>query len=897
MHGMLNGLHMIFYLLAAITGMLHAAISPLPVVIASAVLFLRYFTIAVSSQVAYQSSVSIPSQAVVRLRVLIRCLIVFCVCFSIASLQLFHYLEHGVLEEAQEGLDLRVSGYPVSVETGVIEGKAKYKFDFILDDSGVNELSSRQRRTKLKLSLSPSYLGKSSFESMTAIKAGESYCFTVRLKAPRGLVNLAGFDYHLWLLEQGYFASGYVRAINQPCLRSSGHLDLAAETAQRIQIPWYVVLRLNAIAHLETFFDRYDVKHKGIYLALVTGDKSGLSEQETDLFRATGTAHLVVISGLHIGIVGGLVYGALLGGWTRFVAAQNGELALAFACLGSAAAIGIYACMAGFSVSTQRACLMAMVMLGARLLGTRWHVFTSVLVAMFILLLLDPLSALSTGFWLSFGAVLMLIVFLSFGKISLLHKSSANQAQGGNEFDGMRRCDADSKTPKNDKRMVPRVLSRLSEGAGIAFASQWSIFVGFTPLLLFLTGEFHPVSLLANLVAVPLFAFLVVPAVLLGAGLSAVWEELAYPVFALLDLIVAALKMGGSALAVFEAQLIPEGLFEWPLRSATTLGLAMLTILLWRFFRRPAGLLMCFLCLSLFTAQPDRLKHSEFAVNVFDVGQGLAVLLTTRSSRTLFDTGAAYDGFNVGQEIVLPLVKADMAGFDTGSDYDLDTLIVSHSDNDHAGGTQAVLKGLSVGWVISGEPDALYSRYLHGVPLMLPIADCKERSWRRDGVLFELFSLSDETFRSAARSFAKSNNRSCVLRVSNGQSSILLSGDIEQSVEHALIAKYGVLLASTVLIVPHHGSLTSSAPAFIDTVNPAIAVVSSGYKNRFSHPRHAVLERYRERGVTLFNTAEHGRLTFRFNGGTASHGDKASIPQIAYARDGVQRPWYLWFYR
>jgi competence protein ComEC len=240
---------------------------------------------------------------------------------------------------------------------------------------------------------------------------------------------------------------------------------------------------------------------------------------------------------------------------------------------------------------------------------------------------------------------------------------------------------------------------------------------------------------------------------------------------------------------------------------------------------------------------PPRQVPAEgaFQAWVLDVGQGLSVLLRTRDHALLYDTGARYpSGFDLGEAVALPSIHA--LGIRR-----LDMLVISHSDNDHAGGTEAVATAFPQALRYAGEP----------ARMPLPMRQCAAgQSWQWNGVRFRMLSpVRGEGHRD--------NDSSCVLLVEGRGGRLLLTGDITSKVEPQVAAALDAGPAP-VLLVPHHGGKTSSSAAFIKALQPPLALVSAGWHNRFGHPRPEVLARYAEAHVPLFNTAEQGAIPLDF---------------------------------
>jgi competence protein ComEC len=257
--------------------------------------------------------------------------------------------------------------------------------------------------------------------------------------------------------------------------------------------------------------------------------------------------------------------------------------------------------------------------------------------------------------------------------------------------------------------------------------------------------------------------------------------------------------------------------------------------------------------LPMFLVVPEKPAEGAARIVVFDVGQGLAVAVQTGNHALLYDTGPAFSGeADSGNRILLPALR----GMGVAQ---LDALVLSHGDNDHIGGTESVLRGLPVVNVISSLPDT------H--PMLLFAAHneaCADgQSWEWDGVHFEMLHppKSDMT-----GPIGHNNERSCVLLVSTGQHSVLLAADVERESELRLLKHHKGEIPSTLLVVPHHGSKSSSSQDFVNAVHPRYAMFTSGYLNRFGHPREEVVERYRSLGSEVLRSDEDGAVSISMDG-------------------------------
>jgi competence protein ComEC len=245
--------------------------------------------------------------------------------------------------------------------------------------------------------------------------------------------------------------------------------------------------------------------------------------------------------------------------------------------------------------------------------------------------------------------------------------------------------------------------------------------------------------------------------------------------------------------------------------------------------------------------------HGDLKLTVLDVGQGLAVVAQTRNHVLLYDAGPAFGPqVDSGNRTIVPYLRA--AGVSA-----LSGIVVSHGDLDHSGGAASVLQALPVDWFLSSLA-ADNPLLAHAVSPRRCEAGAR---WQWDGVDFELLHPTRESYE---REKVRSNDRGCVVRISTAGASVLLAADIEQKSEFELLNTVPAKLRAQVLLVPHHGSRTSSSPQFVEQVNPDIVLVAAGYRNRFGHPRDDVLDRYRALGSRIYRTDHDGALLLAIGG-------------------------------
>lgn len=541
----------------------------------------------------------------------------------------------------------------------------------------------------------------------------------------------------------------------------------------------------------------------GALAALVLGDASGLTTADWQILQDTGTLHLMVISGSHISLLAGLLY-ALVAGLARYGCWPARLPWLPSACLLAAAGAWAYSLMAGFDVPLQRACIMVSIVLLWRLRYRHRGLWAPLCGALLAVLLVEPLVVLLPGFWLSYAAVALLI----FGFSGRLGRWTAWRTW---------------------------------------LRAQWLMAVGLLPASIALGLPLSVSGVVANLLAVPWVELVVVPLALLGslalgipwlgeallwvsggllevlfrllgwmAELAPAWQPLAAPVWAV------ALAMLGALLL-----LAPAGL---PLRA---LGLALFLPVFWPKIPLPAP--------------------GQAEIRVLDVGQGLSVLIRTRSHAWLYDTGARNGDFDIGERVVVPTLRSLGIGR-------LDMLMLSHADNDHAGGALAVRRALRPTRVISGEPERLAPE--------LQAGPCGVENWAIDGIRLSSWAWV------GAR---ESNDRSCALEVEANGERILLTGDLPQAAELAWLAEHPNERIDW-LLAGHHGSRSSSGSAFLRAIRASTAIISRGANNPYGHPHPSVVERFRAQGMRIQDTAEQGALTLMLG----THGELRGVREGAH---------------
>lgn len=647
-------------------------------------------------------------------------------------------------------------------------------------------------------------------QAVGSAQPGERWQLTVRLRRPHGNANLHGFDYEVWLLERNLRATGYVRPDQKSDFKNQRLDDFVFSFGNMVQRSrgWLRDRIYDALPEKE---------YAGVIVALVIGDQRAVSRSDWKVFNRTGIGHLISISGLHITMIAGLFAGIVFALWRRsFFIGKRLPLLLpaqkAAAIAGAAVAL-LYVLLAGFGVPAQRTLYMLTVVAVALWLGRIASVSHVLCAALGIVVLLDPWAVLWPGFWLSFGAV-ALILYATVGRAQF-HSVEESLLKS--------------------KWWLP---------ARSAIHTQYVITLGLVPLTMLLFGQISLVSPIANALAIPLISFIVTPLSLAGSMLP--------PPLSGWLLGFAHWSVESLALALAWLSELPVAVWSTPIPSWWIFVFA-LAGTLWLLAPRgwPARWLGLAGWIPLLVNAPAFPKAGEMWITAFDVGQGTALLIETPQHRLLYDTGPTYspdsDG---GSRIILPYLKA--RGI-----HALDAMVISHSDTDHSGGALSILEEIKVGWISSS------------LPADHPIASATSnhrrceagQTWFWDDIRFAMLHPTVASYDSATW---KPNGRSCTLRITLGGYSILLTGDIEAAQETALVESSADQLQASVLLVPHHGSGTSSTASFLQAVRPDIALFQVGYRNRYRHPKQEVLDRYGNLGIKRLRTDDSGAVTFRF---------------------------------
>lgn len=548
--------------------------------------------------------------------------------------------------------------------------------------------------------------------------------------------------------------------------------------------------------------------------ALIIGERTNISSEYWDVLRRTGTNHLMAIAGLHIGLIAGMAHLIFSFFWRRmpflltYLPAQfAGGLA------GLVIAV-IYSAMAGFSIPTQRAVIMYAIYIIILLSRKKINPWDAWGLALIIVLLFNPLVVLSESFWLSFITIAIIILGMS-GRLS----------------------------PSGWWWKWGRV--------------QWVIGLGLIPISLFFFQQSSLISFVANSIAIPWLGFFVLPFCLL----SCLFLFISTPVASFL-LLMADISFRNLWALLNGLSSLNLAVWTHPIPSINLLFLTMIGMIFLLLPRGFSGKFAgIFFILPLLFYQPKRPHYEEFTLTLLDVGQGLSAVVETKNHVLIFDAGPKFgDHFDMGESVVLPFLRLMYY-------FKIDTLVVSHGDNDHIGGVSAMLRELHINKIHTSVPEKLLypntSYCLAGT------------SWQWDGVTFKFLYPTPDTLH-------LTNDSSCVLKVDNGKKSILLTGDIEKFAENNLLTNQHDQLASTIIIAPHHGSKTSGVKEFIQAVHPQLVLYPTGYRNRYRFPHQQVVHTYDELNINSLNTAITGAIQVKMS-------DRVLLSSY---RENYQRYWF-----
>jgi competence protein ComEC len=665
--------------------------------------------------------------------------------------------------------DIQVIGHITSLPQ---YAETRVRFDFQIKEILTSD--TQLARQKIKISWY-NFTG-------TDLNAGDKWQLTIRLKPARNFFNPGAFDYSGYLLQQDILATGYVRRHSENRLLASSQLDYPLQRMRQ-------TIRNIMAAQLSSH------KMEPVLRGLVIGDRSDMDKQSWSMLRDTGTVHLLAISGLHIGLVTGLGFIVFRRTWSLSAIACRWLAAPRAAAVFAGFVALAYAGLAGFSIPTQRALIMAFVILLATFTQRQVKATNVLCLALLFILLVDPFAILSTGFWLSFSAVAIIYYLL-----------------------------------------ITARLHQLRWYGWIRIQVLISLLL--IPLLLYFFQQAPGLSPLANIVAVPVVSIIIVPIALAGVFIMSIHIQAGVWLLQIAADVLAWLWDFLNWLATFKTSIIILPIDNILVVMMATFGLLLLLLPK----ALPGRWLAVFFFLPLVFPAVDKPQQGEVFLSVLDVGQGLSTVVQTRQHALVFDTGPRYSAnLDAADAVIHPFLVNKRITH-------IDALVVSHGDNDHIGGAETLLGKYPV--------KQLYTSVEAPLKKHRPVTCMAGQTWQWDDVQFEILHPANGDYASGLNE----NNLSCVLSIKTRHQRVLLTGDIEKQAESLLASRYGDLLKSDVMVVPHHGSKTSSTSQFLKLVQPQIAIIPVGWLNRFRLPSSTVITRYEQLAGDVYTTSRDGAL-------------------------------------
>jgi competence protein ComEC len=760
--------------------------------------------------------------------------------------------EHHILNHLQEGQRAVVEGWVEEMPT-VFPDKVRYRVHL--------------EQITYKGSLPVRVTGTARitlYQSENPFRMGDRLQFNrIKLKCPRNFKNPGRFDYVHYTRSQGIDVLGGVSKTKY--IERRGTVPLGTFTS----------LRGTIRERMLEFFDRHLPEDSAALLkAMLLGEKHYLSEELRQAYIDTGLAHLMAVSGLHIGFVAGacflvlnpLVFYALLKFRSRWALLGYGRKIVALLCVFP---VLFYMFLVGTKISALRAGVMILVYLFAVLINREKHLLNALLVAAFLILIWNPEAVVGPGFLLSFGALLTIVLAIQF-----MEQPEEDALDQLGEVPWYRRL------PK------PR-LSEASWGARLYDVFQSTVFItlaallGTLPILIYFFNHISIGGIFLNLLLVPLTALLI-PLGLLTSLLALLYE----PLGALLMPLTSGLLhiyVGLPRLAAglpFMSFYVPTPPALWPILYYALL----IAIPLWLRSRKPIqepvpknhtpwskaipwGLTLASVTLIVSFIWPrfPFFKNGEFSIYLLDVGQGESIYMEFPNGETLLLDGGGYfrNSLDVGKLVVAPFL------WNRGL-WGLSYVGATHSDHDHISGLESLTELVSIGHFLDRRPalpdrriDRLKSRLtgLKTVPLPLQPG----HPWKVGEVRLTLLHPTPEFIAASTGHDRIGNDLSMVWKIEYGAFSMLLTGDITEKVERYLV-EHDAPLQAEILKAPHHGSRTSSHPDFIRAVGPRDVIVSSGRFNAFHHPHPNIVDRYDQYGATLWRTDLQGAICITTDG-------------------------------
>jgi len=732
--------------------------------------------------------------------------------------------QHSLQSNKIEKSDLHKSSHIIEGEILTLQVSTKMAPPASKNNVSVVPLSKQLNRQRFNikvttfdyLDLTTPFMVRLSWQSpQINLKQGYKIRLKVKLKPTHGFANSGGFNYQIWLSHKNIVATGYV---------------VNSKDNQLIQ---------NKSSFRQQQFDRIkqlipDQMLSPLISALTLGERGEVTPQQWQILKATGTQHLIAISGLHLGLVATSIFVVILFiikmmpldyfNTTKLASKLNQRNVIYFAVFISLALTCYYAALSGFAIPTIRALLMLTLYWLSRIIGIKLSLKRWLLLVVFFVLITTPMSILSASFWLSFYAV-CLIFLLLWRFLSVLNIA---------------------KNTKKEKIIVfIKSLVILQLGLSLLL----------TPITLLFYQQLSLVAFFANIFAVPWMSFTAIPLSLSAIIFLPFSETLSIWLF----------HWCLNTLAILWQWLSFLALQPWALQSFSRLQILVISLIVlifaYYFFIHIKGKYYSFYFLPfIFVIMINKFwfKSSDWQVTVLDVGHGLAVVIERDGHVILYDTGAKYpSGFNFADAAILPFLQ--QRGIK-----EIDKVIISHNDNDHLGGLTVLQQKIPINEIIYNQQ--LDNRNNEKSLTLAENEKLESPTKHHHCLRGQRFSWQKLTFEQIwpTTVVANNNDDSCIIRISDGDFSILFTGDASKKVEKVLL-HHKLDISANVLIAPHHGSKSSSSEPFLQAVNPQYAIFSSGYLNRWHMPVSSVLLTYHRHYIKTYNTADDGMIQVIFS--------------------------------
>ncbi|MEK7989856.1 MAG: DNA internalization-related competence protein ComEC/Rec2 [Thiotrichaceae bacterium] len=756
----------------------------------------------------------------------VRFFLVFIICIIFGFLWMFW----SALDILAQQLPKEIEGQQVTIQGRIINVPIQNKFN-IQFDLYATSLVYQQKNYPFQSKVRLKWYFKADKEPKI-IKPDQLWQFTVKLKRPHFPLNFGVFDYSKYLFIKRINAIGNISNAQ----KNQAKLLNAPRPYQLQSIRYQLIQNIhNSIGELP---------YAGVILAMGLGERSLITQNQWTLFRQTGTSHLVAISGLHISSIAFVIFFISKFFWHHLGRVALRFPAIYFATIISLLAISFYVFLAGFSISAQRSFIMVLGFLLPNLLSRNLSHSHRISLSLLFVLIHDPMSTLSAGFWLSFTIVSIIIYFSQF---IYQHGIKQDHLKSIRYF-------------LLNLFIFQLIISIVNYPLSQYFFQESVLFAG----------------LFSNFIMIPLTTFIILPFVLIGILVFLISPPISIWIFTAISSILS--YSFGIAESIVEFEKIASiylNLFDLSSNNISLISI-FITITSVLILFAPKGFSIRWLgligLLSLFFNffPEDSIKQGEFELTVLDVGQNLAVVIKTQEHQLIYDTANGWMSYSV----IIPYLKAHKLS-------QLDLLIASHADNDHSGGVNNIAQKIHIHQILTGAVEIKRIQRFFKKPLQqnIDITQCKTgQKWQWDGVQFEILHPAKNP------QYLKRNNRSCILKINGIKSSVLLTGDISSRVEAILLQQQKSKLKADILIVPHHGSKTSSSASFLQAVNPKIAVFSTAYLNHYHHPHPDIVKRYQHYKIKTLNTADTGAIYFSPR--------NESFLQPILARETMRRIWH-----